>query len=327
MPVRLPGAAIIVACACLHASAALAGAVLDRVKSDNALRCGGKTRPGLLQLAPDGQATGMFADLCRAFGAAVLGPQGRVVVDQFDPDQSYDGVRSGADDVYFLSGSEILAENLAAHVLPGPAVFYETIAVMVPEASAAGHLADLAGQPICFEQGSNAHRNLEAWFAAKRLSFQRMGYQEEAEMLDAYHAQACHGLAGETTALARAALDGVAEGVRGRIIPEPLAAFPILAATGIRDAQWSAVISWTFSTLVRAETPTRDWAAGGIDSIKLEAPELGLDKGWQKRVADAVGSYGDIYRRNLGADSSYHLPRGLNAPWQDGGVMLVPYAE
>jgi general L-amino acid transport system substrate-binding protein len=44
-------------------------------------------------------------------------------------------------------------------------------------------------------------------------------------------------------------------------------------------------------------------------------------------VISAVGSYGDIYRRNLGDGSSYKLPRGLNAPWRDGGLMLAPYSE
>jgi general L-amino acid transport system substrate-binding protein len=154
-----------------------------------------------------------------------------------------------------------------------------------------------------------------------------MGYQEDVEMYDAYNVQACRALAAEVTTLAAVRLDGGVNGLRSRILAEPLAAFPIMAATATTDAAWSAVVAWTIHTLIRAEVPSADWAAGGLDSLPIAAPELGLDHDWQKRVIAAVGTYADIYRRNLGDGSPYRLPRGLNAPWQDGGSMIAPYAE
>jgi hypothetical protein len=83
----------------------------------------------------------------------------------------------------------------------------------------------------------------------------------------------------------------------------------------------------TVHTVLRAETPRADWAAGGVESLPVKAPELQLTKDWQTRVIGAVGNYGDLYRRNLGEDSPYRLPRGLNAPWQEGGLILAPYSE
>jgi general L-amino acid transport system substrate-binding protein len=269
----------------------------------------------------------MFLDLCHAVGAAVLGPGGKIAFTAHEGDLSYEAARSGDEDVSFVSGSEIIGEKLAGAVLPGPVIFYETTGVMVPQASPVRSLADLAGRPICFEQGSNAHRHLEAWFEAHRLSFQRMGYQEVEEMRDAYNAQACVALAGETTTLAEAALDRGVKGIESRIIGEPLAAFPILAASPIKDGEWATIIAWTVATLIRAEAPHLDWAAGGLDAIPVDAPEIGLDKGWQKRVIEATGSYADIFRRNLGAASRYRLPRGLNAPLSEGGMLVVPYLE
>jgi general L-amino acid transport system substrate-binding protein len=199
---------------------------------------------------------------------------------------------------------------------------------MVSESAPAQHLADLAGRPICFSTASNGHRHVEAWFAAHQLDFVRMGYQEDVEMFDAYNVQACKGLAGEVTTLAQVRLDGGVNQLRSRILPEPLAAFPIMAITGTKDAEWSAVVAWTVHTLLRAETPKAEWAAGGVESLPVvEAPELKLSKGWQTRVVDAVGSYGDIYRRNLGEGSPYRLPRGLNASWADGGLFMAPYLE
>jgi general L-amino acid transport system substrate-binding protein len=304
-----------------------AGSVLDKVRQAGVIRCGGEPRPGMVAIRPDGTAAGLFLDICRAIGTAVFGAQGRFEFHQYDASHAYDGVRDGSDDVFFLDASEIVEEHLAGIVVPGPAVFFQTTAVMVAEASPARHVRDLAGQPICFSQGSNAQRHLEAWFAAHHLEFIRMAYQEDVELYDTYNVQVCRGLASEVTTLAEVRLDGGVNNLQSRILPEPLAAFPILAATGTKDAEWAALVAWTVHTLMRAEVPTAEWAAGGLDSLLVEAPELGLPKDWQKRVIDAVGTYDDIYRRTVGDGSPYKLPRGLNGPWQAGGLMASPYLE
>ncbi|MBV9969745.1 MAG: hypothetical protein JO228_07160 [Xanthobacteraceae bacterium] len=304
-----------------------AGSVLDKVSQSGTIRCGGEPRPGMVAIRPDGVAAGLFLDVCRAIGTAVFGPEGRFEFHQYDASSAYVGVRDGSDDVFFLDASEIFEQHLAGRVVPGPAVFYQTTAVMVAQSSPAQHVRDLAGEPICFSQGSNAHRHLEAWFAAHRLEFVHMAYQEDVELYDTYNVQVCRGLASEVTTLAQVRLDGGVNNLQSRILPEPLAAFPIMVATATKDAEWAALVAWTVHTLMRAEVPTAEWAAGGLDSLVLDAPELGLAKGWQKRVIDAVGTYEDIHRRNLGDGSPYKLPRGLNAPWHAGGLLAAPYLE
>jgi general L-amino acid transport system substrate-binding protein len=309
------------------AAPARAGAVLDRVRTEGTIRCGAEPRPGLLGADADRRAGGLLLDLCRAIGAAVLEPPGRFEFRQYDAPAAYDAVRDGGDDVFFLTASEIIDEGLAGRILPGPTVFFQTTAVMVADSAKAQHLTDLAGQSICFSLGGNAQRHLEAWFAARHLDFVRMAYREDVELFDTYNAQVCRGLAAEVTTLAAVRLDGGANELRSRILPEPLAMFPILAATGTKDAEWAAIVAWTIHTLLRAEVPSARWAAGGLDSLPLAAPELGLAKDWQKRVVDAVGTYADVYRRNLGDGSPFKLPRGLNAPGPDGGLFVAPYSE
>jgi general L-amino acid transport system substrate-binding protein len=129
------------------------------------------------------------------------------------------------------------------------------------------------------------------------------------------------------TTLAETRLDGGVNKLQSRILPEPLAAFPIVAATGTRDGEWSAIVAWAVHTLVRGEVPAAKWASGGLDSLPVVASELHLDKDWQKRVVEAAGSYGEIYRRNLGDASPYRLPRGVNAASQNGGLLIAPYAD
>ena len=146
---------------------------------------------------------GLLLDICRAIGAAVLPPDGRLEFNQYDSSTAFDAVRNGTDDIFFLSASEIIEENLAGKIVPGPAVFYQSISVMVPKSSKPRHLTDLAGEPVCFILGGNADNNIEAWFAHHNLDFVRMGYQEDVEMYDAYNAQVCHAMAAEATTLRR----------------------------------------------------------------------------------------------------------------------------
>jgi len=321
---RLVAAALLLA---LTAPGAHAGTVLDRVRHDGVVRCGGEARPGLMKIGTDGHSAGLLLDLCRAIGAAVLGPDGRFEFHQYESSKSYDAVRNNEDDVFFLSATEMAEEGLTGKVLPGPPVFFETTAVMVSEASPAQHLSDLAGKPICFPIARNGARHLEAWFADHKLDYIRMGFQADVEMNDAYNVQVCKGLAGEITTLAEVGIDGGVNHLKSRILPETLAAFPILAATGTRDAEWAAVVAWAVHTLQRAEVGTTYWRTGGAESLPVEADDLKLPKDWQKRVVGAAGSYADIYQRNLGDGSPYHLPRGPNAAWQNGGILLAPYID
>jgi general L-amino acid transport system substrate-binding protein len=61
--------------------------------------------------------------------------------------------------------------------------------------------------------------------------------------------------------------------------------------------------------------------------MPVEAPEVSLDKGWQRRVLATVGHYGEIFERNVGKGSSLQLERGLNANQADGGLLLSPFLD
>jgi len=327
MPIWTRALALAMVVTATSSASALAGPVADRIKAGRIIRCGAVERPGLLEPGQDGTPRGLLVDLCRAFGVAAAGPSVAVAMDFYDADATYDAVRAGSEDVFFLTGSEIVDQKLAGKIMPGPVVFAETSALMVAEGSGAQRPADLAGQPICFLQGDASHRHLEAFFAARRVAFVRMGYQEESELYDAFDAQVCPAMAGEATTLARVRLEGGKNRRNGRILSEPLASFPILAATSPRDGEWSAVVSWTFATLIDADRPKQDWAAGGLDSLPLEAAGLGLEAGWQKTVLAAGGGYAQMLRRNVGDASPLKLPAGLNALAGAGGLMTPPYAE
>jgi len=50
---------------------------------------------------------------------------------------------------------------------------------------------------------------------------------------------------------------------------------------------------------------------------------LGLDDEWSYRIIKSVGNYGEVYDETFGA-KGLGLPRGMNALWTNGGLMM-PY--
>ena len=282
--------------------------IVDRIKSAGVIRCGGVPRPGLVGQSADGrEAAGLYLDLCRAIGAALLGPDGRFEFHPYDSDHAFERVEDGADDLSFLDGSDIADHRLAGKIALGPAVYFVSTAAMVHGDSAIRGLSDLAGKSICFYQGANAHTHLERWMAAHGLSFVRMGYLEYGELHDAFNARVCDAEVGETGDLAAARL-GDSAGPPSRILAEPLASFPVFAATPASDPQWTAIVAWSIYALQRAELAASPWAAAGLDSLGVEgrdsaSPTIGRTRRRRRR----------ILRRHLRAQSRRALAAQASA--------------
>jgi len=52
--------------------------------------------------------------------------------------------------------------------------------------------------------------------------------------------------------------------------------------------------------------------------------KLGLDNDWAYHVIKRVGNYGQVYERHVGPNTPLKLDRGLNAQWNQGGLLYAP---
>ena len=65
-------------------------------------------------------------------------------------------------------------------------------------------------------------------------------------------------------------------------------------------------------------------SVGKVSKIRLvEGKALGLDEKWAYNAVKAVGNYGQIFERNVGAQSPLKLDRGLNDLWTRGGLIYA----
>lgn len=313
---------------CQAASPAKQGSpILSRIHARGAVACGAVERPGLAENDGQGHWRGLEVDICRAIATAVLGSPERIVFSDYGSPAEFDRVRKNEDDVSFLSGGELIKHKLAGVVVPGPTVFIDEVAVMVPGDSSAKSVPDLAGQGICFMIAETAESSLSEFFETQPQTFLRHPYSETGEMEDAYAVRRCQAMAAESVDLAKTRTLRAQAALHSRLLPQPLSSFPIVATTGLSDAKWTATVAWVVNTLIVAERPERKWFAGGARAMPVGAAALGLSDGWQARVIGATGHYGDIFARNLGSGSGYGLERGPNANQLAGGALIAPFAE
>jgi general L-amino acid transport system substrate-binding protein len=291
----------------------LAQGSIDRIGAKHILRCDAEARPGLAELQNDGKMTGLAVDLCRAIAIAAVGPAARVEMSLHRADNEFDALRSI--DVAFLSAAAIADNQLASAVLPGPVVYIDPIAMMVPEASSARSLKDLEGRIVCLMIGSPVQRALEAWLHRRAITVGRLTFEEDVELLDAYNVGGCDAVVDYATRLAEMRRATGVNRRRSRIIEEPLALSPFLAVTPVGDGEWSARVAWILQAVIAADSEPSPWRVP-------EMPATGLRPGWRQEVESALGTYGSMRDRHLGEHSPLGLVIWPNAPWPAG--LLLP---
>ena len=68
--------------------------------------------------------------------------------------------------------------------------------------------------------------------------------------------------------------------------------------------------------------PPDDTVAKLLGATPGIGERLGLSDDWAYNVIKQMGNSAEIFDRNIGKDSVYKLPRGLNSLWSEGGVIV-----
>jgi general L-amino acid transport system substrate-binding protein len=214
----------------------------------------------------------------------------------------------------------------------GPPIFYDSQRIMVAKQSGITDLSGLRDQLICARDLSPPERTLHDEFAARGIPYALMSHSEQGEMDAAIAVRRCAAGTGMESRLAQSRADFHAAAGEFVFLPERLSLDPLVPAYRYGDQAFGLIVEWTVSALVEAEalgiTRANVTAAEGRNDMRAErllgrdfavAQALGLSRDWAGKVIAATGNYGEIFRRTVG--DPYHLDRGLNAVWTEGGLM------
>ena len=285
-----------------------------------------------------GENTGFDADFCRAIAAAVLGDPEAVEFRSVATDQRGPLLQSGDIDVLIRNTTWTVSRDTSWGLF-GPTTFYDGQAIMVNSTlTDATEIDDLAGATVCVQTGTTTELNL-----TDRLgdSITPQTFPEIDPTYAAYEEGRCDAVTSDRSQLVarRTAFENPDDHV---ILDEVMSKEPLGPVAPLGDDQWFNVVKWVVFATIEAEEleitqdNVTDMAGTSENPVVLRllgetVPDtdpfdsgLGLDPDWVVNVISAVGNYGEIYERNLGAGTPFELERGLNALWTDGGLLYAP---
>ena len=320
----------------LCAAPVYAGTAGD-VRARGHLNCGvTEGQPGFSAADAGGNWTGLDTDFCRAVAGAVLGDGTKVRFVPVSKDERFSALQAGEIDVLPRVAWTMQSATAFGISFAG-VIYYENQGLMVRRKLEVQSALELSGAEVCTAAGTTAEANIGDFFRSHGMPYKFVTFAKPDEALSAYEGGRCDAYAASVSSLApqRQKLANPEDHI---VLPEPIAKEPLAPAVRASDPQWLSVISWTLFALIDAEelgvskdnaaSLATSSAAPGVKRLLGAEADLGkpigLGKDWALRAIEAAGNYGDMFERNLGAQSGLNIDRGLNRLWNKGGILFAP---
>jgi general L-amino acid transport system substrate-binding protein len=298
---------------------------------------GNASLPGFGFLDEAGNFSGFDVDYCKALAAAIFGDAEAYEIRPATAQERFTVLSSGEGDVILRNTTWTMSRDTDLGANFAPVTFYDGQGIMVRADSGVTDLAGLDGASICVQTGTTTELNLADQMAAAGVSYEPVVFETADEVTTAYEEGRCDAWTTDKSGLvSRQSI--MAEPEAHTILDVTLSKEPLGPMVRHGDDQWLDIVTWVvFATMAAEEY--------GIDSTNVAdmrdtsenpevrrilgvegdfGPKIGLSNDWAFNVISMVGNYGEIYSRNLGPETVFDLPRGLNALYTDGGILYAP---
>lgn len=331
----------LVSMACLAASLlsgmTFAGTLKD-VQARGKLNCGVSTgNTGLSAPDAKGAWQGLDVAMCRAVAAAVLGDPGKVNFVPTTGQTRFTALASGEVDLLVRNSSWTFTRDVDLKLTFAGINYYDGQGFLVHKNLGASSVKELDGASICVQTGSTHELNLAEYARNHGIKYEPVPIDSTAEGEQKYLAGACDVFTNDVSGLA-ASKASFATPDEHMVLKELISKEPLGPMVRQGDDQWADVVRWTLNALVTAEELGVDSAnlakmTSGSNNPEINrllgsegnyGEQLGLDARWASRAIAAGGNYGEIFDNSLGKNTPIGLERGLNAQWNQGGLL---YAE
>ena len=311
---------------------------LETVKARGKLICGvNQAVPGFGFLQPDGSFAGFDIDFCKALSSAIFGNPDSVEYRPLNAKQRFTALQAGEIDVLIRNTTWTLTRDTELGANFAPTTFYDGQGITVRKDSGINTLEDLEGASICVSAGTTTELNLADQMAARGINYTPVVFETADETTGAYLDGRCDAYTTDKSGLvARMSLFPNPE--EHKILDETLSKEPLGPVVRHGDDQWFDIVTWmVFATFTGEEYGVN---SQNVDDMKANATDpnirkllgvegdmgakLGLSNDWAYNIIKQVGNYAEIYDRNLGPNTVFNLPRGMNSSYVDGGLLYAP---
>ncbi len=315
------------------------GGRIQTIISRGTLICGVNNNPlpGFYSVDSAGVYTGFDIDYCKAVAAALFDDPSKIEYRPLSAQDRFTALQTGEVDVLIRNSTYTLSRDGSLGLEWMPTTFYDGQGMMVRKDSGITTLEDMDGATICVQTGTTTELNLADQFRARGLTFTPVVFPDGDGTRTAYDAGQCDGFTTDKSGLV-SSLTLLTTPADHTILEVTMSKEPLGPSVAQGDQQWGDAVRWiTFATFQAEEY--------GITSANLaeftssELPEIqrllglgdnklgdgiGLPNDFVQRVIKAVGNYQEIYDRNLGPETPFNLPRGLNSLYTEGGLLYSP---
>ena len=322
-------------------SAAASAATLADVKARGKLLCG--VNPGLLGFAlksDDGKWSGFDVDYCRAVAAAVLGDGDKVEFVPATATDRFDKLAKGEVDVLARNTTWTMERETKMPLRFVGISYHDGQGFLVPKSIGVNSVFQLSQAAICFLSGTTTQANVEDLFKDKNMTFTPITFKTIDELVAAFQSTGeakCDAYTADQSQLYAVRLK-LAKPANYVILPEVISKEPLGPVVRQGDEQWFNITRWVLFALINAEE--LGIKSADVDGLLTSAThpdarrllgldgtfgtDMGLGKDWAALAIKTVGNYGEVFERNLGAGTKLQIERGLNAAWNDGGILYAP---
>ncbi|GGJ24744.1 amino acid ABC transporter substrate-binding protein [Neoroseomonas lacus] len=333
---------VLAALALMTAGPALAqtaspGPTLTAVRARDAVVCGAHPgSPGFGVMDSQGVYRGLDADTCRAIAAATLGDGDKVRWTLLSSQARMPALQSGTVDLLARTTTWTQTRDTANGLNFTAVTFYDGQGFLIRRSAGVTRARELEGATVCVTSGTTNELNLTDWARANNVRIQPLVFDQNEETRNAYTAGRCDVYSTDASQLAgiRSTQRDPSEHV---ILPDIISKEPLTPAVRHGDDQWFDIVRWTVFALLEAEelgvtqanvdemlNSTNASIRRLLGQTGDHGPLMGLDRRWAYNAIKAVGNYGEIYDRHMGPNTPIGLPRGINALWNQGGLMYAP---
>ncbi len=289
--------------------------------------------------APDenGRWEGFDVDFCRAVAAAVLGDPEKVKFVPTTGKTRFTILNSGEGDILFRNTTETMSRDADLKLTFLPVNYYDGQGFLIRKDLGIDSAKDLDGASVCIQTGTTTELNLADFFRVNNISYEPVTIETNEEGIANYTANRCDVYTTDASGLAstRAALEDPSA---HKILPEIISKEPLAGAVRQGDDQWADIGKWVVNAIISAEelgvtqANVAELAAAATNNPSINrmlgtegnmGEMVGLDAQWAVRAITAIGNYGETFDRHIGPDTPIALERGLNAQWNNGGILYA----
>ena len=310
---------------------------LEDVKKRGTLSCGVSTGlAGFSQKDEKGVWSGLDVDVCRGIAAAVLGDASKVQYKPLTAKERFTALQSGEIDILSRNTTWTHTRDTSLGLNFAGTIYYDGAGFMVRKALGVSSATELDGANACIQAGTSTELAISDYFRENKMQYKAVTFDTSDQTRAGFESGRCDFLVSDQSQLyaLRIGLQNPADAI---VLPEVISKEPLGPVVRQGDDAWLNIAKWVVNASIEGEY--QGVTSANADEMKANGnpaqkrllgtegdlgEKLGLSADWAYQVIKQVGNYSESFERNVGQDSPLKISRGLNAQWNQGGILYSP---